>query len=268
MSSAQCRCRASRRRADPNRLRPKRAPSSSAQSTTATVTGGVPSAARARISSTPAITPSAPSSQPPFGTLSRCEPTTIMSSLVAAQVRPRGCPRRRFRPRPAGSPAIRGTAPGPRATPVSMHRRRLPSGPPVRSSRARRSATTRAGSNVEVAVSVITAKLPTPGVVLGASSAGHGDRDPGTRRGRVDALYHADGRAFGFHYTPERIAEHQRIADLSRFRIALDGDDVVGRDRLLRVRRHAAGRVDGPDGWRRRGSALPRRIVARDCCAS
>lgn len=44
----------------------------------------------------------------------------------------------------------------------------------------------------------------------------------------VDALYHADGRAFGFHYTPERIIEHQMILDLSRYRIALDGNEIVG----------------------------------------
>ena len=65
--------------AEPNRLRLNRAPSSSAQSTSATVTGGVPSAASDRSSSRPDITPSAPSSQPPLGTLSRCEPTTSMS---------------------------------------------------------------------------------------------------------------------------------------------------------------------------------------------
>ena len=66
----------------PNRLRLNRAPSSSAQSTRATVTGGTPSAASERSSSSPAITPSAPSSQPPFGTLSRWLPTTSMSSLA------------------------------------------------------------------------------------------------------------------------------------------------------------------------------------------
>ncbi len=66
--------------AEPNRLRLNRAPSSSAQSTKATVIGGVPSAASERSNSNPDITPNAPSSQPPFGTLSRWLPTTNMSS--------------------------------------------------------------------------------------------------------------------------------------------------------------------------------------------
>jgi predicted acetyltransferase len=44
----------------------------------------------------------------------------------------------------------------------------------------------------------------------------------------VDALFHADARAFGFHYTPERTAENLMVIDLSRYRIALDGDEVVG----------------------------------------
>ena len=44
----------------------------------------------------------------------------------------------------------------------------------------------------------------------------------------VEAMCHADGRAFGFHYTPERLAEQRGVLDLSRFRIALDGDDIVG----------------------------------------
>jgi predicted acetyltransferase len=44
----------------------------------------------------------------------------------------------------------------------------------------------------------------------------------------VDALFHADARAFGFHYTPERMAESLMVIDLSRYRIALDGDEVVG----------------------------------------
>ena len=44
----------------------------------------------------------------------------------------------------------------------------------------------------------------------------------------VDALFHADARAFGFHYTPERTAENLMVIDLSRFRVALDGDEIVG----------------------------------------
>ena len=66
---------------DPSRLREKRAPSSSAKSTTASVTGGV-SALQRRNASTPARTPSAPSSQPPFGTESRWPP---MMTVPAAR---------------------------------------------------------------------------------------------------------------------------------------------------------------------------------------
>ena len=66
--------------AEPNKLRPNRAPSSSAQSTSAIVRAGFGPSHRALITSRPAITPSAPSSQPPLGTESRCEPITIVSS--------------------------------------------------------------------------------------------------------------------------------------------------------------------------------------------
>ena len=65
----------------PRRLRPKRAPSSSAQSTSATLRAGEPSD---RSTSTAAITPSAPSSQPPEGTESMWEPTAITSSDAPA----------------------------------------------------------------------------------------------------------------------------------------------------------------------------------------
>ena len=131
--------------AEPNRLRLKRAPSSSAQSTTATVIGGVPSAASARSSSTPAITPSAPSSHPPLGTLSRCEPTTKVSGRS---------PRSTAHRLPASSSSIStgrvasDSRKNARACSQSgVHaRRRLPSGPPVRCASSRRSATTRAGS--------------------------------------------------------------------------------------------------------------------------
>ena len=53
---------------EPKSDRPKRAPSSSAQSTSRTVTGGVPSSAIRRRTSAPARTLRQPSSQPPFGT--------------------------------------------------------------------------------------------------------------------------------------------------------------------------------------------------------
>ena len=59
---------------DPKSDRPKRAPSSSAQLTSRTVTGGAPSAAIRRSTSTPAITFRHPSSQPPFGTESMWPP--------------------------------------------------------------------------------------------------------------------------------------------------------------------------------------------------
>src|SRR6266478_231393 len=63
---------------EPSKLRPNRAPSSSAQSTRRTVTGGRPrnSAAIRRSTSRPASSSSAPSSQPPFGTESRCPPSS------------------------------------------------------------------------------------------------------------------------------------------------------------------------------------------------
>ena len=44
----------------------------------------------------------------------------------------------------------------------------------------------------------------------------------------VEALFHADARAFGSHYPQERIAEQLTVMDLSRYRIAVDGDEVVG----------------------------------------
>src|SRR5688500_7210627 len=68
---------------DHSRLREKRAPSSSAKSTTASVTGGVLPAYR-RNASTPARTPSGPSSQPPLGTESRWPPMTTVSGRAPA----------------------------------------------------------------------------------------------------------------------------------------------------------------------------------------
>src|SRR4249919_260555 len=65
---------------EPNSERPKRAPSSSAQLTRRTVTGGRPSAAIRLSTSEPATTFSAPSSQPPFGTESRCPPMISVRS--------------------------------------------------------------------------------------------------------------------------------------------------------------------------------------------
>ena len=65
---------------EPNSDRPKRAPSSSAQTTSLSVTGGSPSAAIRRITSTPASTFRQPSSQPPFGTESMCPPISSARS--------------------------------------------------------------------------------------------------------------------------------------------------------------------------------------------
>ncbi len=74
---------------DPNRLRPKRAPSSSAKSISVTVHGGVvPVSAIVRSTSSAAMTPSAPSSQPPFGTESMCDPITTVSGRAPSQARP------------------------------------------------------------------------------------------------------------------------------------------------------------------------------------
>ena len=64
---------------DPKSERPKRAPSSSAQLTSRTVTGGLPCSAIRRSTSAPATTFNAPSNQPPLGTESRWPP--IRSSL-------------------------------------------------------------------------------------------------------------------------------------------------------------------------------------------
>ena len=71
---------------EPKRLRPNRAPSSSAQLTSRTVTGGVPCSATRRSTSTPATTFSAPSSQPPFGTESMWPPIRTARSDSPASV--------------------------------------------------------------------------------------------------------------------------------------------------------------------------------------
>src|SRR5688572_10935671 len=65
---------------EPNSERPNRAPSSSAQSTSLTVTGGVPSSAIRRSTSAPASTLRQPSSQPPFGTESMWPPISTARS--------------------------------------------------------------------------------------------------------------------------------------------------------------------------------------------
>ena len=65
---------------EPKSERPKRAPSSSAQLTSRTVTGGVPSSAIRRSTSTAATTFRHPSSQPPFGTESMWPPISTARS--------------------------------------------------------------------------------------------------------------------------------------------------------------------------------------------
>ena len=73
---------------EPKSERPKRAPSSSAQSTSRTVTGGSPSSAIRRSTSTPASTLRQPSSQPPFGTESMCPPISSACSERPGQREP------------------------------------------------------------------------------------------------------------------------------------------------------------------------------------
>ena len=68
------------------RLRPNRAPSSSAQSTSRTVRGGVPSAARRRSTASPPRTFRQPSSHPPSGTESRCPPIRTAAGEAPASV--------------------------------------------------------------------------------------------------------------------------------------------------------------------------------------
>ena len=71
---------------EPKSERPKRAPSSSAQLTTRTVSGGLPSSAIRRSTSTAAMTFRQPSSQPPFGTESMCPPSSNARSESPSSV--------------------------------------------------------------------------------------------------------------------------------------------------------------------------------------
>src|SRR5215207_1240585 len=130
----------------PKRLRPNRAPSSSAQSISARVRGGRrPACDQARSTPTAAITPSAPSSQPPSGTESTCEPSASAGSRspsITAQRFPAGS-------RSGSSPISASSSPkNARASrQVSVqHRRCAPSASPVRCLSSRRSATTRPAS--------------------------------------------------------------------------------------------------------------------------
>ena len=101
---------------EPNSERPNRAPSSSAQSTSRTVTGGVPSSAIRRSTSAPASTLRQPSSQPPFGTESMWPPISTARSESPRSVYqsfPAGRAPRRAAGRPATPRARR--APSPRS---------------------------------------------------------------------------------------------------------------------------------------------------------
>ncbi len=76
---------------EPKRLRPKRAPSSSAQSTSRIVTGGLPLKLLRRSAAAlpaPPAHPAQPSSQPPFGTESRCPPSSSAFWRFARQRHP------------------------------------------------------------------------------------------------------------------------------------------------------------------------------------
>ena len=73
---------------EPSRLRPKRAPSSSAQSISFSVTAGVSPLCAAQDLDRGAARPRQPSSQPPCGTASMCEPTTTILSRLAGDRRP------------------------------------------------------------------------------------------------------------------------------------------------------------------------------------
>src|SRR6185437_16055946 len=136
---------------EPKSERPKRAPSSSAQLTSRTVSGGVPSSAIRRSTSTAASRLRQPSSQPPFGTESMCPP---ISSARSEE------PRNVNHWLPASS--ISSTAPVPASfcrrksravSHVSVHATRwAPFSSPVSSRRSSRSATARAGSSAMNAI--------------------------------------------------------------------------------------------------------------------
>ena len=130
---------------EPSSERPKRAPSSSAQSISLIVTAGV-SPLCARSTSSAAQTPRQPSSQPPLGTASICEPTTTIFSLEPGSVA------HRF---PATSrstvASVSESFPSSHSRAVrqsSLHAsRRAPSGPPVNSASSCRSLSGRSQSN-------------------------------------------------------------------------------------------------------------------------
>ena len=118
---------------EPNKLLPNRAPSSSAQSTTRTVTGGLPwyCALIRRSTSTPASVPRQPSSHPPLGTESMWPPMSNSFSLSPRRVAQRfpaasscistGSPSKRLRKksRAATHTGVKATRCAPSASPVN-----------------------------------------------------------------------------------------------------------------------------------------------------
>ena len=131
---------------EPNSERPKRAPSSSAQLTSRTVTGGIPSSAIRRRTSTPATTLREPSSQPPFGTESMWPPSTSVLSEA-----PRSVNHWFPASSTSSSAPIGATLPESQlfaATHVSVQATRwAPSSSPVSSRSSRSSSTVRLGSS-------------------------------------------------------------------------------------------------------------------------
>ena len=131
---------------EPNSERPKRAPSSSAQLTRRTVTGGIPSSAIRRRTSTPATTLREPSSQPPFGTESMWPPRTSVLSEA-----PRSVNHWLPASSTSSSAPIGATLPESQlfaATHVSVQATRwAPSSSPVSSRSSRSSSTVRLGSS-------------------------------------------------------------------------------------------------------------------------
>ena len=129
---------------EPKSERPKRAPSSSAQLTRRTVSGGVPSSAIRRTTSTPAMTFRQPSSQPPFGTESMWPPISSARSEAPASVN-------HWLPASSISSAAPDAASLPRSqsrarAQVSVHATRwAPFSSPVSSCSSRSSATVRDG---------------------------------------------------------------------------------------------------------------------------
>src|SRR5690606_3517824 len=146
---------------EPIKLRPNRAPSSSAQSTKRTVTGGLPPYCSLilRIDSGPASTFRQPSSQPPPGTESMCPPMTSSTSdspcsvdqtLPAASMcvsRPRASSFWRSQARASSHTSVQAT-------------RQAPFSSAVRARRSLSSATVRFGSS---GMSAPLTQRPAPG---------------------------------------------------------------------------------------------------------